>query len=105
VAHGVDAVQQGRGIHVGTGRPSLSAARSPVRCAARPIRAGHTAGAPGPGSGVHERGIVHRAPKSGAWTPYSSQIVRLVNPIFHPTGRSPRCMRRRMTSADTAYAS
>ena len=40
-------------------------------------------------------------PQIGACTPYSSQIVVLVKPIFQPTGLSPRAMRRFTTAAAT----
>ena len=40
-------------------------------------------------------------PQIGAWTAYSSQMVRLVKPIFQPTGFSPAAIRRRVISAET----
>ena len=45
--------------------------------------------------------VSYIGPQIGACTPYSSQIVRLVKPIFQPTGRSPRAMRRLVPMAET----
>jgi hypothetical protein len=53
--------------------------------------------------------VVYRAivniSQIGSYTLYSAQIVRLVNPIFRPTGSSPRVSRNFLTAAVTREAS
>ncbi len=43
--------------------------------------------------------VSYMRPQIGARTPYSSQMVRLVKPIFQPTGISPPLIRRSTMAA------
>ena len=82
----------------GCGIRARCEARSPARCAARPVMPMRQACDPRIDS---PRGGSYIGPQIGACTPYSSQIVSLVKPIFQPTGRSPRAIRGRAIRAET----